>query len=304
MQTIAAVDKPSYTILPGRADAGLIVLCDHASNARPPEYGTLGLPLAELERHIAYDIGAAGVTRTLAKAFGAPAVLTRYSRLLIDPNRGLDDPTLIMRLSDGAVVPGNRDLDAAERSRRISLFYEPYHQAIERVIEACLASGVPPAIISIHSFTEAWKGAPRPWHVSLLYGHDDRLARPMITALGADPGLIVGDNEPYHGALEGDSVWQHATSRGLVNGLVEIRQDLIAEASGQVAWGQRLAAVLDGLRGHPDLHIKPADLHIKSTRAATEGLRPAGSDAEPAVVAGRQPRASPRSVFETRESQA
>ena len=115
---IGGQEHDSYCVLPGRADRGLIVLCDHAGNSLPPDYGTLGLPQAQLERHIAYDIGAAQVTRELAAALGAPAVMTRYSRLLIDPNRGADDPTLIMRLSDGAVVPGNRRPDNAEREKR------------------------------------------------------------------------------------------------------------------------------------------------------------------------------------------
>src|SRR5262245_52772888 len=105
---IEAADEESYYILPGRADLGLLLLCDHAGNAFPPGYATLGLPPAQLLRHIAYDIGAAEVTRGIATALGVPAILTRFSRLLIDPNRGADDPTLIMRLSDGAIVPGNR----------------------------------------------------------------------------------------------------------------------------------------------------------------------------------------------------
>src|SRR3990172_3531271 len=132
---VAGSDAETYTILSGRLDAGVVILCDHAGNAFPPGYGTLGLAASELERHIAYDVGAAVVTRRLAAALGAPAVLTRYSRLLIDVNRGLDDPTLIMRLSDGAIVTGNRQLDAAERDQRIRLYYEPYHAAIEGLIE-------------------------------------------------------------------------------------------------------------------------------------------------------------------------
>ena len=140
----------------------MILLCDHAGNALPSAYGTLGLPADQLNRHIAYDIGAAQVTRELAAALDVPAVMTRYSRLLIDPNRGRDDPTQIMRISDGAVIPGNRHLDDTERERRTRLYYDPYHRAIDRVIDACIASGTPPAILSIHSFTESWKtgGAP------------------------------------------------------------------------------------------------------------------------------------------------
>jgi predicted N-formylglutamate amidohydrolase len=119
---IEAIEAESFAVVPGRADAGLILLCDHAGNAFPSEYGTLGLPEAQLRRHIAYDIGAAAVTRAVAAALGVPALLTRFSRLLIDPNRGADDPTMIMRLSDGAVIPGNRHLDAAERERRTSRY--------------------------------------------------------------------------------------------------------------------------------------------------------------------------------------
>ncbi len=143
----------AYEVLPGRHAAGMVLLCDHASNALPPEYGTLGLPPDQLRRHIAYDIGAEAVTRHINDALGMPAVLTRYSRLLIDPNRGDDDPTLIMRLSDGAVVPGNRHIDAAEREHRLTRFHQPYHAAANRLIDACMATGRPPAILAIHSFT-------------------------------------------------------------------------------------------------------------------------------------------------------
>jgi predicted N-formylglutamate amidohydrolase len=237
---IRAEEHDSYCVLGGRVDAGLILLCDHAGNAIPPEYGTLGLPPEQLKRHIAYDIGADRVTRSLAAALGVPALLTRYSRLLIDPNRGADDPTLIMRLSDGAVIPGNRRLDEAERERRTRLYYAPYHRAIASVIDRCLASGTPPMLLSIHSFTESWKATPRPWHVGVLWDRDLRLAKPLLDGFYAEGDLIVGDNEPYSGQLEGDCLWQHATLRGLANALIEIRQDLIRDADGQESWAQRL----------------------------------------------------------------
>ncbi|MBN9263792.1 MAG: N-formylglutamate amidohydrolase [Hyphomicrobium sp.] len=250
-----AVEAESFAVVPGRADAGLILLCDHAGNAFPPEYGTLGLPESQLRRHIAYDIGAAAVTRALAAALDVPAVLTRFSRLLIDPNRGADDPTMIMRLSDGAVIPGNRHLDAAEREKRTARYYRPYHNMIEDVIERCIAAGVPPAIISIHSFTESWKGVPRPWHVGILWDRDMRLSAPMLDYFNADGGLIVGDNEPYKGSLEGDCLWQHATARGLANALIEIRQDLIREPQGQQQWADRIVALVHALKGRPDLNL-------------------------------------------------
>jgi predicted N-formylglutamate amidohydrolase len=244
---IRAEDHDSYSIVAGRLDAGIILLCDHAGNALPPEYGTLGLPPAQLARHIGYDIGAAPVTRALAHILGAPALVTRYSRLLIDPNRGEDDPTLIMRLSDGAVIPGNRRLDEAERERRIRLYYRPYHRAIDAVIDRCLAAGVTPCLLSIHSFTESWKDRPRPWHVGVLWDEDKRLAGPLLDALWAERDLIVGDNEPYSGQLEGDCLWQHATRRGLVNALIEVRQDLIRDAAGQAAWARRLGRIVTGV---------------------------------------------------------
>jgi predicted N-formylglutamate amidohydrolase len=246
---IAAEEHDSYAVLRGRADAGLVILCDHAGNALPPGYGTLGLPAAQLVRHIAYDIGAAAIARALSQQLCVPALLTRYSRLLIDPNRGVDDPTLIMRLSDGAVIPGNRRLDAAERERRIRLYYAPYHRAIDAVLDACLASGVAPAILSLHSFTESWKTAPRPWHVGVLWDRDDRLAKPLLERFYAEGDLIVGDNQPYSGQLEGDCLWQHATRRGLVHALIEVRQDLIRDAAGQGAWGERLRRIIEAVLG-------------------------------------------------------
>ena len=240
---IAGQEELSYCVVPGRIDRGLILLCDHAGNAMPPGYGTLGLPPEQLKRHIAYDIGAAAVTRALAAALQVPAVLTRYSRLLIDPNRGRDDPTLIMRLSDGAVVPGNRKLDAVEREERLRLYYEPYHRAVDEVIDSFLEAGVAPVLLSIHSFTESWKLLPRPWHVGVLFGDDARLARPLLDAFYAEGDLIVGENEPYAGQLEGDCLWQHGAQRGIASAIVEIRQDLIRDAAGQEAWSERMRRI-------------------------------------------------------------
>ncbi len=241
---IEAEVHESYEIVGGRAAAGLLLLCDHASNALPEGYGTLGLPAHELERHIAYDIGAAGVTRHLAAALGVPAVLTRFSRLLVDPNRGEDDPTLIMRLSDGAIIPGNRHLDKAEREKRIARYYRPYHDAIRRTIARCAESGRVPALLGMHSFTDVWKGMPRPWHVGVLWENDERLAMPLLAALRAEADLVVGDNEPYPGQYEGDTLWRHGTMPGRAFAAIEVRQDLIHDAEGQQAWGGRLARIL------------------------------------------------------------
>lgn len=243
----------SFTVLPGRVDLGLVLLCDHASNRLPPGYGTLGLCEADLRRHIAYDIGAEEVVRGLSAALGAPALLSRYSRLLIDLNRGTDDPTLIMQLSDGAIVPGNRRIDADERAQRIARFYEPYHRAADAMIDAGLAAGVPPMLLSIHSFTPVWRGTVRPWHAAVLWDTDPRLAGPLIDALRSDTSIVVGDNEPYTGKLRGDCLWQHGTQRGLAHAIVEIRQDLIESQAGQQAWVDRLAGILREIAARPEL---------------------------------------------------
>lgn len=249
----------SFAILPGRADGRLVLLCDHAGNAFPQGYGTLGLPESQLKRHIAYDIGAADVTRQLSEALDAPAVMTRYSRLLIDPNRGEDDPTLIMRLSDGAIVPANRSITPEEREKRVRLYYRPYHDAIDRVLDQCLATGAAPAILSVHSFTESWKGVSRPWHAGVLWGKDSRLADPLLEALNAEGDLIVGANEPYAGQLEGDTLWKHGTMRGLPHAIIEIRQDLIRDAKGQSAWAERLARIMRELLGDTDQQQRGSD---------------------------------------------
>ena len=263
--SIAGKEDDSYSVVPGRSDSGVIILCDHAGNALPAEYGTLGLPPAQLQRHIAYDIGVAPIVRTLAAALGAPAVMTHYSRLLIDPTRGRDDPTLIMRLSDGAVIPGNRKLDNAERDKRQRLYYEPYHRAIAGVIDRCLESGVPPMLLSVHSFTESWKDVSRPWHVGILWDQDPRLAKPLLDSFFAEGDLIVGENEPYAGQLEGDCLWQHGAQRGLANAIVEIRQDLIRDAAGQAAWSERLCRIMQKL-----LHATAPTRHAAKVAARAE----------------------------------
>lgn len=235
--------KP-YRFIEGDTRTGLLILCDHAENALPEAYGTLGLKAQDLHRHIAYDLGAAGVAEGLARELGAPAILSRFSRLLIDPNRGVDDPTLVMQISDGLVVPGNVGLGAGEIDARIARYYEPYHQAIGRAIEAGIAARKPPLLVSVHSFTQAWKGVQRPWSVGVLWDKDPRLALPLLAALREIPGIEVGDNAPYSGQLKGDTLYRHGTGRGLAHALIEVRQDLILAPEGQAEWAKRLAGAL------------------------------------------------------------
>ena len=250
---IQGYEAPSHRVLPGRADAGVILICDHAENTLPQDYGTLGLPECELQRHIAYDIGARGIVERLSVELGVPAILSRFSRLLIDPNRGEDDPTLIMRLSDGAIIPGNRTLSAEERQKRIATWYAPYHQAITRLIDEAHQYHPHPALLSIHSFTEVWRGSIRPWQVGVLWDCDDRLAVPLIDTFVAEGDLLVGDNEPYTGKLRGDCMWQHGTQRGLPHAIIEVRQDLIRDAAGQADWAGRIARVMRKIAGRRGL---------------------------------------------------
>jgi predicted N-formylglutamate amidohydrolase len=229
----------------GRPD--LLLVCDHATNRVPPSVagGDLGLPPGEMARHIAYDIGVRGVTLELSRLLGAPAILSRFSRLVIDPNRGEDDPTLVMRLYDGTIIPANRAIDTAGKARRLAEFHRPYHAAITAILDARRAAGHDPALVAIHSFTPRLNGrAPRPWHVAVLWRHDERLAAPLLARLRAEADLCVGENQPYAGQLEGDTMSRHGTRRGLRHVLIELRQDLIAELDGQRTWAERLAPML------------------------------------------------------------
>lgn len=221
-----------------------LVTCDHASN-RVPEWvngGDLGIAAEDMARHIAWDVGAAGLARALAERLDSPALLSDFSRLVIDPNRGEDDPTLIMRLYDGTLIPANRHLTVADVEERLTRLYRPYHAAY-----ACLADRHPDRVIlAIHSFTPCLQGRPpRPWHVGVLYSHlDERLSRPLIQRLRAEPDLCIGDNEPYSGHLPGDAIDRHALAHGRLNTLIELRNDLIATSESQQHWADRLAPIL------------------------------------------------------------
>ncbi|MEL6476768.1 MAG: N-formylglutamate amidohydrolase [Pseudomonadota bacterium] len=241
MPPFAPVEQVPAGPLPAPGSAWPILLADHAANG-VPEGLDLGLPAEDMARHIAWDVGARGVTLELAARLQAPAVLSTYSRLVIDPNRGEDDPTLVMRLYDGSVIPGNRRVDQAEIARRVETLYRPYHAAITAEIDAALAAGLHPYLLSIHSFTQQLRGrAPRPWHIGLLWDRDRRLVDPLLAALAEDSDLCIGENEPYTGQLAGDCMWRHGTARGLPHVLIEIRNDLISAPEGQVAWAARLA---------------------------------------------------------------
>ncbi|MDU8927801.1 N-formylglutamate amidohydrolase [Alisedimentitalea sp. MJ-SS2] len=233
----------SYEIHEETRESRWLITCDHASNAVPPEVasGDLGLPPADMNRHIAYDLGAAGVTHALADLMGAPAILSRFSRLVIDPNRGQDDPTLIMKLYDGTIVPANRHIDHGEEQRRIAAYWKPYHDAYE----ALATRRDDTVIVAIHSFSPKLNGRkPRPWQIGVLHAGDTSLGPALVARLEREPDLCVGDNEPYAGHLPGDAVDQHALQKGRPNVLIELRHDVIETDEQQHAWARRLAPIL------------------------------------------------------------
>lgn len=238
---------PAYHIYGENRPGRWLVTCDHASN-RVPDWvggGSLGIGPADMARHIALDVGAAGLARALGEALDSPVICSDFSRLVIDPNRGEDDPTLVMKLYDGTIIPANRHADAAETERRLDRLYRPYHAAYARMA----ARHADTVILAVHSFTPCLKGrAPRPWHVGVLYSHlDDRLSRPLIARLMEQPDLCIGDNEPYAGHLPGDAIDRHALRHGRHNTLIEVRNDLIATPQHQAAWAERLSLILSAV---------------------------------------------------------
>ncbi|UEM19979.1 N-formylglutamate amidohydrolase [Skermanella mucosa] len=248
-------DPPPVTVLNREGRAPVLLLCDHASNAMPASLGTLGLDDAALSRHIAYDIGAADVTRALVERWDAAAVLSGYSRLIIDLNRDLDDPTSIPVISDGVVVPGNRALDPAEAAQRVDGLFWPYHSTAAAEIDRLRGRGQVPAVVSIHSFTPVMNGIERPWHIGILWDRDPRMPVPVMERLRADARLVVGDNEPYTGkGTEGSTIDRHAVVPGLPHLLVEIRQDLIDTRHGAAEWAGILGEALDEVLADPTLY--------------------------------------------------
>lgn len=242
-----------FRLVPGNDAQGLLLLCDHASSEMPANYGDLGVSDTDLTRHVSHDIGARDLTLALAERLNAPAVLGRFSRLLIDPNRGEDDPTLIMQISDRSVIPGNAHISEKEREYRLNTFYRPYHDAVTTRLDEMQAGGSAPMLFSVHSFTANWRGNIRPWHAGVLWDKDPRFAVPLIDALREDSAITVGDNEPYKGWLYGDTMYRHGTMRGLAHALIEVRQDLIGSPEGAAEWADRLAPILHDIIGREGL---------------------------------------------------
>ena len=238
-ETVMTSDSPFFVEGIDRS-ANIIITCDHASNRVPPcvNNGCLGLPADDMARHIAYDIGAKGMSLALGALLDAPVIGSNFSRLVIDPNRGADDPTVLMRLYDGTLIPANRHADAAEKQRRLDAFHTPYDQALG----ALIATKDAPVLIAIHSFTPQLRGRDlRPWQVGILFADDTRISDPLISSLRGNLDWTVGVNQPYKGSLAGDTMDRHAIKPGLKHGLIEVRNDLIETPEAQQNWATHLA---------------------------------------------------------------
>ncbi|MCL6706306.1 N-formylglutamate amidohydrolase [Pseudomonas sp. R2.Fl] len=246
-----SVDWPeAVTVLNEHGRSPIVLTCEHASRHIPAEYADLGLPPRELERHIAWDIGAGALTRSLSAALDAPAFLGTYSRLLIDLNRPLDSPTSIPERSEATDIPGNRDLAPAERRRRADRIFHPFQQRLSAFLDARARSRRPTAIVAVHSFTPVFHGHARPWHAGILFSHSKELAEALLSALAEEKDLVLAANEPYTIERASDyTVPVHGEDRGIPAVLLEIRQDLLADRAGVAEWSKRLTTALRAVLG-------------------------------------------------------
>jgi len=239
---LAPDEPPAFEFIAGRHSSPFLITCDHAGRRLPRALADLGVSASELERHIAWDIGAAGVTRQLAALLDASAVLQTYSRLAIDCNRPPSVPSSIVEQSEATLIPGNHALSAAARAARVAAIFQPYHDRILAELNERAARAQPTVLIAMHSFTPEFHGVPRPWHAGVLYNRDTRLAHAVLELLRADSELVVGDNEPYAVSDASDyGVVVYGEQRGNLHVELEVRQDLITTEAEQAAWAARLA---------------------------------------------------------------
>ena len=245
---LGAGDPAPFEILHPRGRSPWLFTVDHAGQAIPRALGDLGLAPGEIDRHIGWDIGIAGVARRLAAGLDAWTILQAYSRLVIDCNRPLESPTLIVERSDGTAIPANAGLDPQARAARVLDIFLPYHARIVEALDLRSAHARPTLLVTLHSFTPAMNGSARPWHCGVLYHRDTRLAHALRDALRDEGDLVVGDNQPYAVSDSSDyAIPVHGEGRGLAHVEIEIRQDLIADADGQAAWASRLARLFQAL---------------------------------------------------------
>ncbi|WP_207779438.1 N-formylglutamate amidohydrolase [Zavarzinia aquatilis] len=241
----AAGWPPAVTLRNEGGRSPFVLLCEHASRHIPVEYNNLGLPEAEVRRHIGWDIGAAEVAARLSDLLDAPLFLAGYSRLLIDLNRPLHSAGLIPARSEATDIPGNLNLDPAERKRRIEHIFAPFHDRVAAMLEHRLARGVPTILVTVHSFTPVYLGEARPWHAGILFDRSAAFATRLIDRLSREPGLVVAGNQPYRITMDEDyAIPRHGQDRGLDAVLIEIRNDRIATPEGAQQWAERLARAL------------------------------------------------------------
>ncbi len=260
LPTLGPDDPAPVRIVNPHGSAPVLLLCDHASNAIPAALHGLGLTERDLHRHIAWDIGAAEVTEALATRLDAPAVLSGYSRLVVDTNRRLEHPESIARVSDGTTIPGNAGVTPEEALRRAEACFWPYHRRIGAGLAGFAERGIRPVIISMHGFTPVLAGVERPWHIGVLWDEDGRIALPLIESLRTNTDLVIGDNEPYSGRLRyGYSIEVHATEVGLANVLIEMREDQVAGREEQERTADLLAHLLAPILEDPALYRSGGD---------------------------------------------
>jgi predicted N-formylglutamate amidohydrolase len=242
---LTADEPPAFALEREHGPSPFLLICDHASRRIPRALGDLGVSEAELQRHVAWDIGAAGVAARLAGALDAFTILQNYSRLVIDCNRPLDAPGSIVARSEATDIPGNANIDAAAAAARAREIFLPYHARIAEELDRRAEQGHPTILISVHSFTPVYHAVARPWQIGMLYGRDARVAQRLLAIIRAENHWNVGDNEPYAVTATTDyAIPVHCETRGIAHVGLEIRQDLIAHADGQAEWAGRIAGWL------------------------------------------------------------
>lgn len=246
-------DPPIFERVNPSGKSRVLLVCDHASCAVPAALDSLGLSDEALRDHIGWDIGAAAVTRRMAELLDAPALLAGYSRLVIDCNRPAEASDVVPPVSDGVRVPANQNLSAADVEARRAAFFWPYHAAIRQALDDMIAVGKVPAVVAVHSFTPVYGGVERPWQIGIPWIADDRMARALIEALEREPGIVVGENEPYpFEPLSDYTIPEYGVKRGLPHVLVELRNDQIRDDAGAEAWAARLSSALREVVARPE----------------------------------------------------
>ena len=246
---LAANDPPPVRVINPQGPSPFLLIGDHAGNAIPSRMGSLGLSAKELSRHIGWDIGVAGLGERLAGTIEAVFIRQTYSRLVIDCNRDPAQPDAMPEMSDGTAIPANAGLREVDRAARVAAIHAPYQAAIGAELARRDAAGMETVLVSLHSFTPSMRGAERPWDIGILHGGgDERFSIALLRLLEREPGLTVGDNEPYAMDIIDYTVPRHAFEAGRAYVEIEIRQDLLTTTEQQAGWATRLAPLLEQAR--------------------------------------------------------